>query len=182
MLKSKLLPYALPAVLLGLAASPVLALAADSMQSSPDECAVWKRELAFAQSVDQHDAAVFATYLHPQAVFNAATGEPARGREQIVRNWTAIIAGKVRLVWRPGHVSVGGDGNVAISRGPFFVATTDTDGTSHYAVGTFTSVWARANAGSAWLVVFDGGGPPPAGVASEAEAVAYVDEAPKTCP
>jgi len=37
-----------------------------------DECAVWQRELTFAQSVEKHDAKAFAAHLHPGAVFSAA--------------------------------------------------------------------------------------------------------------
>ena len=54
--------------------SLLLALLAGSLQAAPAEtphqaeCAVWQRELSFARSVADHDAAAFAEHLHPQAV------------------------------------------------------------------------------------------------------------------
>jgi len=84
----------------------------------PDECAVWQRELSFAQSVDNHDVKAFAAHLHPGTVFAAATENPVRGADAVLKNWAALIEGRpLRLRWRPNIVNIGGNRNVAISRG-----------------------------------------------------------------
>ena len=73
---------------------------------SADECAVWARELSFAQSVADHDAAAFAAHLHPDAAFGASRAEPTRGRDAIARRWAGIIEGKAvgaGLVPDPRH-------------------------------------------------------------------------------
>lgn len=173
-----------PLILSAFAALAVAAAAADEAPPmSAEECAVWNRELSFAKSVDNHDAKAFAAHIHPGAVFAAATANPTRGRDAIVESWAALLEGKtVQLVWRPQFVSVGSNANVAISRGPFYVHNSDPKARAAYAVGTFTSVWGRANARAPWQVLFDGGGPPPTPVAGEAEALAHLAKAPATCP
>ena len=149
---------------------------------SSEECAVWNRELSFAQSVDNHDAAAFASHIQPGAVFSAATADVVRGRDAVVRNWAGIIEGKaITLMWRPEHVSIADNPNVAISRGPFYIAAQGKDGQIHYSIGTFTSVWSRSGEASPWQVLFDGGGPPPTPVATREEAEAHVAKAPQRC-
>jgi ketosteroid isomerase-like protein len=156
---------------------------AEELPLSADECAVWNRELSFAHSVDSHDAAAFASHIHPQAVFEAATASPTRGRDAVVEAWAPLLEDKdVVLVWRPHFVSIGGDPNVAMSRGPVMITDNRTETKARYRINTFASVWVRKNAKSPWLVLFDGGGPPSTPVATEAEALAYLAEAPATCP
>lgn len=150
---------------------------------SAEDCAVWNRELSFAKSVDSHDKKAFAAHLHPGAVFNVASAAPIEGREAVVESWAAIIEGKeLQLVWRPRFVSIGGDPNIAASRGPFYIHDPDPKAKAAYAVGTFSSVWVRANRHAPWMVLFDGGGAPPAPVAGEAEALAHLAAAPAVCP
>ena len=94
----------------------------------PDECAVWQRELSFAQSVDNHDAKAFAAHLHPGAVFAAGTENPIRGGDAVLKNWAGLIEGRpLRLRWRPNIVNIGGNRNVAISRGPYLLEDTRPD-------------------------------------------------------
>src|SRR5215831_13379153 len=100
----KRLPVSLPfraAFLHAVFASVVIPIAIGFAQTSPpppeldaDECAVWHRELDFALSVERHDAKAFATYIHPDAVFNAGTTAPVRGRDAVITNWTPLIEGK----------------------------------------------------------------------------------------
>ena len=141
-----------------------------------------KSALSFAQSVEKHDAKAFASHIHPGAVFSAATSAPIRGREAVVKNWAPLIEGKeVRLRWRPDVVNIGGDRNVAISRGPYVFEDSRADAKVKYRVGTFTSVWVRESASGDWLVLFDGGGPPGTEVKDAQAAEEFLSRAPDTC-
>ena len=160
----------------------LLPVAALARPPSASECAVWQRELAFAQSVERHDAAAFARFIDPGAVFNAASDNPARGKPAILASWSEILGGKgVTLRWRPQHVSVTADGRLAMSRGPYFLATRSGDGRWQYAVGTFTSVWVRSTRRQPWRIALDGAGAAPQPVASEAEATAHLGTTTTPC-
>ena len=148
-----------------------------------DECDVWNREAGFASSVAQHDAGAFAAFLHPGALFNAASNAPTRGATAVAKNWAGIIEGKnVILRWLPQYVSIGGDPNIAISRGPFTMENTNREGKGRFSIGYFTSVWVREATGKPWLVLFDGGGAPPIAVENAEAAATHMAQAPKVCP
>jgi ketosteroid isomerase-like protein len=133
-----------------------LPLAARALPASAEECAVWRRERAFAQSVEAHDATAFAGFLQPGAIFNAGTLEADRGREQVAKSWVPLVEGKsVVLRWRPGIVNIGGDPRVAFSRGPYILQTAK-DGRIVVSVGFYQTVWVR-EADNTWRVLFDGG-------------------------
>lgn len=156
-----------------LAAAPAAAPA----PFSPDECAVFARELSFARSVADHDAAAFAGHIAPDAAFAAGSPRPQRGREAIVRAWRPIVRGEgVRLEWYPVRTTAVGD--IAWSTGPA-LAETMRDGRTVYERSTFQSVWRRAAHGT-WQVVFDGGTPPTAVDAGAARA--FRDARPAGCP
>ncbi len=149
----------------------------------PDECAVWQRELSFAQSVDHHDAKTFVTYLHPEAVFAAGTEKPVHGADAVLKNWAALIEGKpLRLRWRPNIVNIGGNRNVAISHGPYMIEDTRPDANPKYRVGTFTTIWGRESANAPWLVIFDGPGESSRPVEDLAVAEKFLAQAPASCP
>lgn len=66
--------------LLAAAVAASAGLAANSGRAPPPsaiapltaaECEVWARELGFARSVAEHDAATFASHLHPGAAFGS---------------------------------------------------------------------------------------------------------------
>jgi ketosteroid isomerase-like protein len=170
-------------VALGLAMLCVrAALGAEPAGLSATECEVWERERTFAESVDRHDRKSFAEHLHENAVFGAASPNPQRGRDAVLKAWDGIIAGKdVQLVWRPQFVSQGTDTNVAMSRGPFAITAKNDKGETKHAIGHFVSVWTRKDQASPWYVVFDGGGPPPT-PATEEEAKKHLAAAPAACP
>ena len=93
---------------------------------SKDECAVWARELGFADSVAQHDAKAFTDFVHPGAVFSANTPRPTRGRAAILEEWTGIIDGSaLGLSWYPDVVVIGGEPGVALSSGPALLESRD---------------------------------------------------------
>lgn len=124
---------------------------------SPDECAVWARELSFAQSVADHDAAAFAAHLHADAAFGASRPAPMRGRAMITQRWGDIIEGKsVSLAWYPSRVTIGGEGDVAWSSGPSLVEDRDPKAKTRFTLGGFHSVWHR-DADGVWRVLFDDG-------------------------
>lgn len=145
-----------------------------------DACAVWARESGFAQSVADHDAAAFAGYLHPDAVFIEG-GNATRGADAIAAEWAGLIAGKgVLLRWYPDAVDVGANGAVALSRGPFWMENPSAPLEKRYRRGRFISTWLR-DADGQWRVVFDGGaGDAP--VPATADEIANLINGSQPCP
>ena len=152
---------------------------------SSAECEVWARELSFAQSVADHDAAAFASHIDANAAFGASQAQPTRGREAIASRWAGIVEGKrFRLSWYPTRTTIGaagGDGvaNVAWSSGPSLFEDLDPKTTQRFRIGAFHSVWHRGTDG-VWRVLFDDGiDPRPA---TEAEATAFREGRQAACP
>lgn len=148
---------------------------------SAAECAVWERERSFAATVAAHDAIAFAEHVHAQAAFDAGSAQPIHGRAAVVAAWKDIIAGtSIKLRWSPGVVTLGGDGSLAISRGPAWIEDSRPGATSRHRVGEFISTWIRDRDGQ-WRVLFDGGAAPmrPATAADVAKLIASI---PAQCP
>ncbi|OOG64793.1 DUF4440 domain-containing protein [Rhodanobacter sp. B04] len=140
-----------------LACSSAASAAAPSSASDRAACEVWQRELSFAQSVQRHDAAAFADHLRADAIFDANTAAPVRGRDAIRQHWAAIVAGKtVRLSWYPQHVAVADDGRVANSSGAYLFEDPSPNAKPRYTIGRFSTVW-RRDEDRVWRVAFDGG-------------------------
>jgi len=138
-------------VALGLAALPAMA------ETAGDNCAVWQRELSFARSVQQHDAAAFASHIEPGAVFAANSPRPQRGRDAVMAHWRGLVEGKtMRLAWYPTQVVSDGNADVAYSSGPWLMEAIDPATTPRYVLGHFATVWHRGGDG-VWRVLFDGG-------------------------
>ena len=94
-----------------------LPLATKRITASSDECAVWRREQAFARSVEAHDARAFGSFLHAGTVFNAGTADADRGSDEVAKSWAEIVEGRpIALRWRPGIVqpSPGSGSHVAV--------------------------------------------------------------------
>lgn len=166
----------------------LLALAAacapmvNAQQSAwPDSaCQVWQRELSFAQSAQQHDGAAFAAHLAEDAVFDAGSAKPTRGRDAIAHEWAGIIEGKtVRLHWYPRHVVVAGGGTLAYSSGPYLLENRAPDAKTRYTTGHFNTTWVHGG-DSIWRIAFDAGdaGEP----ADETEVAAFLAGRRATCP
>jgi ketosteroid isomerase-like protein len=163
---------------LGMSASAI----GNSPGMTPEECKVWQRESDFARSVEQHDLISFASFISPDAVFNAGAPTPLRGRRAIVEHWTRIVSGApARLSWRPNRVILAGNGNLAYSSGPYALITAGPDAKTSYLVGDFATIWARTSAHAEWFVVFDSGTDPKS-ASSEAEALAHLAHAQASCP
>jgi len=132
------------------------ATAAPAMSAS--ECAVWNREISFAAAVESHDAKAFAEHLHPGAVFLGGNNKPKRGSEVIAGAWAGIVQGEGGVLhWHPDTVVIGGDPNVALSRGPWWIADTSPGAKAPFVIGSYVSTWVRDRKG-VWHVLFDGGG------------------------
>lgn len=145
-----------------------------------EECAVWSRELSFARSVAEHDAAAFASHLDADAAFGAGRPEPTRGRERIAERWAPLIEGKsIRLSWYPTRVTIAGAGDIAWSSGPALYQHLNPGSGPRYELGAFHSVWRRGRDG-AWRVLFDDGIEPRP--ATEAEAMAFQTGRRTECP
>jgi len=133
-----------------------LPLGGTRVAASADECAVWQRERAFARSVEVHDAAAFASFLHAGTVFNAGTADAERDRDAVAQSWADIVAGKdIALRWRPGIVSIGGEPTIAVSRGPYILQRLQ-GGAPIFRVGLFQTVWVKDGRDGVWRVLFDG--------------------------
>jgi hypothetical protein len=133
-----------------------LPLATQRITASSDECAVWRREQAFARSVEAHDARAFQSFLHAGTVFNAGTADADRGSDEVAKSWAEVVEGKtIALRWRPGIVHIGGESTIAISRGPYILQRVQA-GASTYRVGMYQSVWVRDSRDGVWRVLFDG--------------------------
>lgn len=157
----------LPATRAQAQAAPV---AATPPVFSPDECAVWARELSFARSVADHDVVAFAAHVHAGAAFGASRATPTRGRDTITQRWAGIISGKAgHLYWYPTRTTIGGAGDVAWSSGPSLFEDLDPDAKDRYSLGMFHSVWHRDTDG-VWRVLFDDGVPPKAATPAEVAA------------
>ena len=138
---------------------------------SAEECAVWQRELAFAETVERHDAKAFAAFLHPDAVFHASSPTPQRGRDAILQRWAKIIDGTgLKLSWYPTSVVIGGEGNIAMSSGPALYESPDPKEAGKATLGGFQSTWHKG-ADGVWRVLFDDG--IEAQPATEAEVAAF---------
>lgn len=162
-----------PATLLLLLCVPPLAAAQQppppSPQLSAEECEVWARETSFAKSVDDRDAAAFASHLDAGAVFGVKSPQPQRGREDIVAAWAGLIAGDpIRLRWYPTMVAIDGSGVLAYSSGPALYEKAGEHGPDHR-LGAFQSIWRRGDDG-VWRVVFDDGIRPQPAAAEQVEA------------
>lgn len=139
-------------------------------------CQVWARELSFARSVADHDAAAFSAHLHPHAVFGVS-GQPTQGRDAIAAQWKGIIDGTAMVLeWYPEIVVEGGDGLVH-SSGPALYRNTST---GDYRRSRYSSVWQRGAHDGTWRVVFDDGTPPEP--ADEAEVAAFRQGRALDCP
>ncbi len=169
------------AVLADAPAAPASAVPAVARMSA-DECTVWNREVSFAASVANHDAAAFAEHLHPGAVFLGGNNKPRRGSAMIAGAWAGIVKGDDGVLhWHPDTVVIGGDPNVALSRGPWWTADNSPDAKAPFVTGSYISTWVRDKKG-VWQVLFDGGGggePKPA----SAEDIAKLEASlPASCP
>lgn len=124
---------------------------------SPAECEVWARELSFARTVAEHDAAGFAAHLEPGAVFGAGRARQSRGREAIAARWAAIVEGRALTIeWYPVRTTVGGVDGIAWSQGPALIVLEPGTPRARYSIGSFHSVWRRGEDG-VWRVLFDDG-------------------------
>jgi len=120
------------------------------------------REIAFSQSVENQDAAAFASFIDADARF--VGGSVQRGADAVVAAWSVFFGEAApKIMWRPQYIEVLEDGTLALSRGPFRMVVTDADGASKEFWGTFNSVWRKHDDGT-WKIVFDAGsdasGPP----------------------
>jgi ketosteroid isomerase-like protein len=144
-------------------------------------CAVWDREVSFAKSVQDHDAAAFAEHVHPNAVFVGGDDKLLRGRDAIVERWQGIVRGeKLHLGWHPTAVVVTGDSHIALSRGPAWIELLKPDANPRFLIGAFQSIWILGDDG-VWRVTEDGGTPDPV-PATEADVQKLKASIPARCP
>ena len=168
------------ALCLALAAFAASAQTPPAPKLSAAECEVWARELSFAQTVADHDAAAFDAHVHPGAVFGAKGPQPERGREAIAKAWAGLIAGKrLKLSWYPATVAIGGEGDIAYSSGPALYESLAPGAKQRFSIGGFQSVWHK-DADGVWRVLFDDGVQPVP--ASDAQVEAFRKGRSAVCP
>lgn len=138
--------------------STTVRAATDASMPTSARCDVWARELSFARSVAEHDAAGFRAHLHAGAVFGAGRDRPARGPDAIAQRWAGIVEGKaITIEWYPTHTTDSADApGVAWSSGPSLVIENPGAADARYSIGAFHSVWRRGEDG-VWRVLFDDG-------------------------
>lgn len=121
-------------------------------------CEVWARELSFARSVAEHDAAAFRAHLHAGAVFGVGRDRQTRGPDAIAQRWAGIVEGKaITIEWYPTHTTDSADApGVVWSSGPSLVIENPGAADARYSIGAFHSVWHRG-ADGVWRVLFDDG-------------------------
>lgn len=153
-----------------------LPLATKRIAASSDECAVWRRELAFSRSVEAHDVRAFQSFLHPGTVFQAGTADADRGSDDVTKEWTEIIDGRtIALRWRPGIVQIGGEPTIAVSRGPYILQRVQA-GMPVYRVGMYQTIWVRDGPDGTWRVLFDGSATTGQAIDDRAAADRWVEE------
>ena len=104
--------------------------------------------------------------------YDPTTGVGA-GKGRLPSVWIFLDGKGLLLRWYPDAVDVSGDGNTALSRGPYWMDNPAAPAGKRYRIGRFISTWVRGGDGQ-WQVVFDGGGgnvPKPA-TQAEVEALA----------
>lgn len=145
-------------LILALAATNAVAAESPTAIMTAEECAVWQRERSFAASVETHDTDAFIGHLHADAVFIGGSGEITRGASAIAESWKGIIAGEdIVLRWYPAAVTIAGDQNIALSRGPYWLEIAQAEGEPRRMTGQFISTWLKGDDGQ-WRVLYDGGG------------------------
>ena len=113
-------------------------------------------EVAFSHSVEKQDKEAFAALIDEDARFVGNTNA-SRGRADIVEAWSAFFAEDgPRLIWRPQIIEVLASGDLAISRGPYRLRSTDENGEATEEWGTYNSIW-RKNSDDEWHIIFDAG-------------------------
>ena len=112
------------------------------------------KEVAFSLSAETRDLELFASFLDPDARFAGSSVQ--RGPAAIKNAWSAFFeADGPAIKWRPEFVEVLEDGDLALTRGPWLIISTDENGERSESWGTFNSVWRLRD--NVWRVVFDAG-------------------------
>ncbi|HPE81913.1 MAG TPA: DUF4440 domain-containing protein [Gammaproteobacteria bacterium] len=158
-----------------------MTVSAADLNAADARCAVWARELSFAQSVADHDRPAFVAHVGDNAIFGAESPDPQVGRDAVLARWDGLISGsRILLKWYPQQVVVGGDGDVAVSSGPaLYEFVAPQPGQPDYMIGGFHSVWRKSDDG-VWHVIFDDGVEPK--VAGESDIEAFRSGRREECP
>jgi ketosteroid isomerase-like protein len=113
------------------------------------------QEIAFSQSVENQDIALFTSFLDDDARF--VGNSVNRGPDEISAAWQVFFSDDGPAIkWRPQFVEVLEEGELALTRGPYRMITKDADGNPVEHWGTFNSVW-RKNPDGEWRIIFDAG-------------------------
>lgn len=148
-----------------LLADPVLADFAEDVRC---------REIGFSLAAEAGDGGRFVSFIDHDARFIGAT--VTRGPAEIGAAWSVFFEpGGPTIKWRPKHVEVLENGELALSRGPYRMISRDDEGKESEHWGTFNSVW-RLNADGVWRVVFDAGSPATAAPDDETRALLDADD------
>jgi ketosteroid isomerase-like protein len=131
----------------------LMLLGCSTVQAPADPAALREQvlatERAFAKTMADRDAARFASFLSPEAVFVSGKGA-TRGSSNVAALWGRFFEKPAApFSWYPDRVEVLDSGTLALSSGPVLDPQTR-------AIGRFSSIW-RLEAPGVWRIVFDAG-------------------------
>jgi uncharacterized protein (TIGR02246 family) len=139
-------------ILTGLACAP-----------APPDTAIFEEEvrqaeIEFDRAAAEGDVEKFADSIAEDAVFFGA--KTLEGREAVVSAWRPFLdqSSGLSLRWSPTDIEVASSGDLAVSRGDYRLTKVAEDGSVAKGVGTFVTVWKRAEDGK-WRAILDIGTP-----------------------
>lgn len=146
-------------IALALVVGPVAA----APQSDPikaAEAAILEADRAFNRAVAEGNRQRFADLIAPDATFNGATANEARGRDAIVKSWEPFFApGGPRLSWDPTEARVLVGGDVGVTIGTWTRRSSAPNG-GIVGRGQYVTTWMK-QADGRWLVAADIGSTAP---------------------
>lgn len=158
---------------------------APAAKHTPEECAVWDREVSFSKSMERKDQKAVAAHIYSEGVFSSETSGAFVGPNEISKAlWVEYVDSPAIVRWRPVTVSIGRNQDHAIVTGVrvFEDLGLDVDGGARFMTWTFRHIWRRDPRSKEWKIEFDGSQGEIESRGSRAELNDELARAPKTCP
>ena len=122
---------------------------------SKDKNDVFATEKAFEKrAAEKGIADAFAFYADDSAVILREHDTLIKGKENILKYYTAKNLSDASVRWTPDYVFVSADGTLAYTYGQYEWKTKSKDGATSIAKGVFHTVW-KKQADNSWRYVWD---------------------------